>query len=606
MLWGLGGVAAFVVVLGVLAGAQLLRVADDLRSARQLLDDAGQKIEVGQLNTARTDLVRARELLTRANSRLYGKLSLDFVGVLPVARQNLDALRNTVGVALRMADGGERILSVTQPFENSQGNLEVPMRNGSVPLTAITTLQSEAADLAAVLPRQMPQRSSLLFGAIASAEDRTYREAVRRARQLDSVSRGLALLQDMSGGNGARRYLIAVANTAEMRGAGGMMLSYGTLSSSGGTFTLGDFGSIDDLRLDGPVPPDSFTAAGVKLPPDYLARWAPQQPTELWRNTTLAPDLAFDARIMSVMYQAKTGLKIDGVIQVDPAGLAAILKGIGPVDVPSVGTVTSTNVVSLTLNSAYTDFPNRDQRQEVLGDVAKATFKALVSGQYGTLRPLGQALHDAALTRHVIFYGASAATQALAASFDATGSLPAANTQDYALLTVQNFSKNKLDYYLDTSLSLSGSRIGGEPGNVSATISLTNTLPPGITSTYVTGPNAPGEQAGLYRGVVSLYLPPGTSIASSTGDTTSAAPAVTTEAGRTVATFGIDVPAQATRAVTLELRLAPRPAKVRYSLTLVPVPRVRPTIVSVDLEVGGQVIRRRGPLERLEVLSATK
>lgn len=606
ILWGLGGVAALVVVLGVLAGVQLMGVAGDLRHARRILDDAGQKVEAGQLTTARTELNNARRLLTRANSGLYGKITLDLVGVLPVARQNLDALRDTVAVALRMADGGERILAITQPFENSAGRLEVPMRGGSVPLPAITSLQSEAAALAAVLPRQMPHRSSLLFGAIANAQDRAYKEAVRRARQLDSVSRGLALLQDMSGGSGARRYLIAVANTAEMRGAGGMMLSYGTLSGQGGTFTLGDFGSIDDLRLDGPVPPDSFTAAGIKVPPDYLVRWAPQQPTELWRNTTLAPDFAFDARMMGVMYQAKTGLKIDGVIQIDPAGLAAILKGIGPVDVPSVGTVTAENVVDLTLNRAYTEFPNRDQRQEVLGDVAKSTFKALVSGQYGTLRPLGAALHDAAVTRHVIFYAASATTQAVARSFDATGSLPAANTQDYAMLTVQNFSKNKLDYYLDSSLSLSGSRVGGQPGSLTAAISLTNTVPPGLNSTYVTGPNASGEQAGLYRGVVSLYLPPGTSIARSTGDATSTAPAVTTEAGRTVVTFGIDVPAQATRAVTLQLTLAPRPAKVRYSLTLVPVPRVRPTTVSVDLDVGGQVVRRQGPLERLEVLTATQ
>jgi hypothetical protein len=365
-----------------------------------------------------------------------------------------------------------------------------------------------------------------------------------------------------------------------MRGAGGMILSYGVLESNNGTFTLGNFGNIDELALDGPVDP-----AQLKLPADYLARWNGLQPTMLWRNTTLAPDLHFDAPVMEAMFTKKTGLQVDGVIQIDPQGLAAILTGTGPIDVPTVGQVTADNVVDLTLNRAYIDFPNRDQRQEVLGDVAKGAFNALVNGQFSSLRPFGEALFKAASGRHLVFYADSDAVRTQTAFFGADGGLPDAGTQDYALLTVQNFSKNKLDYYVDTRLELTGTRPAGRPGDLTAVVTVTNNVPPGLASAYITGPNAPEQQAGVYRGTVSLYVPTGTTLLDTAGAAQPAA--LTTEAGRTLVTYDIELAAGASSSVSLHLSLAPRPAQVPYAMVLDPVPRVRPTSVAVDVDVGG-------------------
>ena len=49
--------------------------------------------------------------------------------------------------------------------------------------------------------------------------------AAERQPQLDAVSRGLELLGDIAGTDAPQRFLIAVANTAEMRGGGGMILA---------------------------------------------------------------------------------------------------------------------------------------------------------------------------------------------------------------------------------------------------------------------------------------------------------------------------------------------------------------------------------------------
>jgi hypothetical protein len=102
----------------------------------------------------------------------------------------------------------------------------------------------------------------------------------------------------------------------------------------------------------------------------------------------------------------------------------------------------------------------------------------------------------------------------------------------------------------------------------------------------------------LYRALVSLYLPNGTALAGADGATTQA-PGLTTEDGRTVVGYRIDVPPGASSIVTLHLTLAPRRRGQPYSLALVPIPRVRPTSVSVDVTADGNEIRRAlTPLDR--------
>ena len=600
--WIAGPLLVVLVVLGIFAAVRLATIAHDLDHARGLLDSASANVEAGQLGAARDELTQAQELLTKSNSRLYNNVSLDVLSILPVFHQNLDSLRSTVGLALRMTDGGTRILAITKPLEGANGHLEVPLLNGAIPLDAVHAAKAATEQLAAALPLTSSEpSSSLLLGPVKKAQHLLYQQAGRRRVQLDNVSRGLDLLASLSGDSAPRRYLIAVANTAEMRGAGGMILSYGTLTSNAGTFQLGDFGRIDDLALDQPVPP---TALG--LPTDYIKRWEGLDPTLLWRNTTLDPDFAFDAPVMEAMYTTKTGLPVDGVIQIDPAGLAAILQGTGPVQVDSVGQVDATNVVDLTLNRAYIDFPNRDQRQEVLGDVARAAFDALVHGEQHSLRPLGTALYQAAQARHLIFFANDAHDERVAGSFGATGSMPAADTQDYAVLTVQNFSKNKLDYYVDSSVRFEGVRAPGVTGHMRATITVANNAPPNGTANYVFGPNAAGEQRGLYRSIVSLYLPTGTSLASADAPDVTTAPVATSEAGRSVVTFGVDLRPGEQRTVTLDLLFPPRP-KGTYAFTLVPVPRVRPTTVAVAIDAGDGTTATRsdGPLQQVQTVSAS-
>jgi hypothetical protein len=297
------------------------------------------------------------------------------------------------------------------------------------------------------------------------------------------------------------------------------------------------------------------------------------------------------------MYQNATELGINGLIQIDAAGLGAILAGVGPVDVEGLGQVTATNVVPLTLNEAYTLFPDRDQRQEVLGDVAEAVFGRLVTGDYPDLRPLAQAVALATQQRHIVMWTPEAAAAGPLTYFHASGALPDPFRLDHAFLTVQNFSRNKLDYFVDTSVRMTGTRQARQVGELAVEVTISNQVPDGQPP-YVLGTEDTGANVdpGVYYGIASLYLPIGASL-ESIGGSAATQPALLSEGGRTLVGWEVLLAPGETSTVTFAISLPPRPSS-DYAMQLVPLPRVRPTTWTLDVDAGnGRRLQRDGPLE---------
>jgi len=593
----LGFLALGLVVLALACGLALLRVArsgQDLRKAQDFVQSAATAIEDGRLADARAALDEAQSLVLRANNDLYSAIELQLIGWVPVARENLESLRDSVGLAATVIDGGRRILDAATPLESPAGQFEVSLSDGTIPLDAVSKAQTEITALAVQLPSRVPSTEPrFLLGETRELRTAVYAEAAARRVQLDVLGHGLRLLEQLAGGDGPRRYLIAVANTAEMRGSGGMVLNYGVLEGSNGVIDLTAFGRIDELVLDSPVSSDL-------VPADYLARWNGFDPLLRWRQANLAGDFTVVAPVLEAMYTAATGQPVDGVIQIDPAGLAAVLDGVGPVVVPELGEVRGDNVVALTLNDAYVRFPGVEDRSDVLGDVAEAAFRRLVDGEIPSLRTLATRLAEAGAARHLLMHATGTRAQNELVSFGADGAYPADEEADAMALTVQNLSGNKLDYYLDTELRLTGSLAAGDVGAIEAEVVLTNTAPVDARRpVYIFGPGPTDTplRAGVARSLVTLYLPLGSSLEGVSGAAL-VQPAVSgTEAGRPFVSFTVDVGAGDAQSVTLQLRTAPSPAG-EEALTVVPSPRVRPTTLRVDIATAGGTLRGDVELDR--------
>lgn len=580
---GLVGVALVIVALGLL---RLRAIASDLSDARDALRDAELDVQEGRLLAARSALTRAERLVARANGAVHTSAELAPARLIPVVRQNVDALRRSVALALTLTNGGREVLDAAQPLQGRDGRLDVSLRSGVVPVAAVRDVGTALREVAFELPRgARPGR--WVMGPIRDLEADVLDEAARRRQQFVSVSRALEVLTEIAGGNGARRYLIAVANAAEMRGTGGMILSYGELVSADGKLSLERFGPIDDLALRG-------ESTGEPL--SYPERFAEYTPLTTWRNTNLSSDFTVVARVQEDLYTDVTGKPLNGVIQVDSFGLAALLRITGPVAVTGAPVIDANNVVPFTLNENYFRVTDRGARQEAQGEVAEAVFRRLVTGDFPAIRDLGAVIAEAAEGRHVMLHSTTPAIQRTVALLGADGALPDLGN-DFAHLTVQNFSGTKLDYYLDTSLDVAGGRPAGRVSRLKVRIEVGNTAPRDGRNVAVFGPIAPGFAPGEYRGLVSVYLPLGSHVSGSSGSDTLGPIATDTELDRTVVNYGISLPAGQRHVVTFDV-VVPSRAAQGYRFELVPAPRVRPTNVSLNLDLGDRSIRQTVPLRR--------
>jgi len=573
---GLGLLAVLLAAVSVVGVLHAVRLEKRLNGLSAELQVAQNDAEDGQLGAARQELSSVEASLSKVNSTLYTSPDFSILNLIPVAKQNLAAVRSGVRVALQLVGGGQAIFNAAAPFEGPNGHLEVALNGGEVPVDAVSSIQSVLAGVLTDLPASANvHHSRLVISQVRKAQERVYVEAAKRRAQLTSVQEALSLLQELSGGNGDRRYLIAVGNDAEMRGAGGMILSYGILESSKGKMTLAHIGPIDELKLSQPAP-NTF-------PKDFLATYGALQPSLEWRNSTLMSDFTIDAPVMEAMFTQATGKSVDGVIQVDSAGLGAILTGTGPINVDPLGAVTADNVVPLTLNQQYVLFPDRPVREEYLTAVARAAFTELTSGNFPSLRPLGTALLKATADRHIIMHSNDASTEGLITNLRFDGSLPGPGA-DFAQLTLQNFGGDKMDYYIQSSLTVNGRRPAGSIGRLAITIDVTNTAPPNGKPPYIFGPNTDSQDPpGVYRGAVVLYLPQGAYLSGTQADPTATTPTRGSQNGLTTVNYTIAIPAGGHSQVTLQIEMPPQPSGGGH-FSFVPTPRVNATQTAAHLK----------------------
>ncbi|MDQ2754762.1 MAG: DUF4012 domain-containing protein, partial [Actinomycetota bacterium] len=263
------GVGLLIVVVGAVSAIGVfhaLRLEKKLNNLSAQLQVAQNDAEDGQIAAARQQIATVETSLAAVNSSLYTSPDFSVLDMVPVARQNLSTVRDAVRVALQLVGGGEQIFNAAAPFEGANGHLDVALNGGQIPIASLQTIQGVLSSVLTELPASPPPSSSrLVIGRVRAAQQRVYTEAVKRRNQLTSVSESLNLINEIAGGNGDRRYLIAVGNSAEMRGAGGMILSYGVLDSTKGKITLSHFGPIDELKLTKPAPND--------FPKDFLATY---------------------------------------------------------------------------------------------------------------------------------------------------------------------------------------------------------------------------------------------------------------------------------------------------------------------------------------------
>ena len=273
----------------------------------------------------------------------------------------------------------------------------------------------------------------------------------------------------MLGGDGPRKYFLALQSNNELRGTGGLLGQWGIIAVDQGRVRLIKF-----------APNSALTNQVYNKPPldfgaDYRALYADQP--GLWASANLSPHYPYAAQLWLKMYADRTGQQLDGVITTDPVTLSYLLAVTGPVTTSSGQQVTASDVVPYVENGVYRDFANNDaQRKAVLEQVAKASFQAVLAGEG---RPAGllEALARAADERRLLIYSVHPDEQKLIDPTSVAGEVPQ-GAGPLAGLALINAGGNKLDYYLNAAMTYQVTGCGAQgQRHTRITVTIDNTVP---------------------------------------------------------------------------------------------------------------------------------
>jgi hypothetical protein len=296
----------------------------------------------------------------------------------------------------------------------------------------------------------------------------------------------------------------------------------------------------------------------VEAPPDYHARYDQFAPSSTLQNVNLSPDFPSVAGLL--MSQApQIGLgPIDGVLAVDPFGLAALLELTGPVDVSGWPTpIDASNAVNVTLRDAYAFFERTPERAEFLGDVAEVVVDEATSGTLGKPAQIARVLGGAAHEGHFKVAMARPAEQELAEVLGVAGQVTPVRS-DAVAVTTSNIAANKIDFYERRNVNYRV-QLDPDPGRRRAlasgtvTVELDNSAPGEGLPRIVIGPYLPERfEAGENRAYVSLYSPLALTGATLDGQPVDISSGV--ERGRNVYSLPVSTPSRTTKILTADLQ----------------------------------------------------
>lgn len=578
--WVLGALlagAGLALLLTVPAGVALARARGPLGAAAdaaQAALDAGRN---GHREEAAARFAEARGLFEEATRRLENPFAGLGRGV-PVISHNLGAARELAAIGETLAAAGHDVVTEVDPqrLRVRDGGLDLDELDRTAPALRRAHETIDAARLRAL----GIGRGGLLPPLGAALEELT-ENLTRAEREAENTALAAEVAPAVLGGDGPRRYFLAVQNTAEARATGGFIGNFGELVAEDGRVQLTRFGRIAELNEGGEG------ERALHAPGEFVSRYGRFEVERTWQNVNVSPDFPTVARVIEDLYPQSGGAVVDGVIAVDPAGLAALLELTGAVEVPGwPEAISAGNVVEVTLRDAYDAFPD-EERVEFLGLVANRVWRAVTTADLGDPAHVAGVLGEAVRGRHLIVHLVGPQEQELAERLGVAGRLPPAPA-DSLLVVNQNAAGNKTDYYLSRDVHY---RVRLDPRSgeravvdVELELDLVNGAPASGLSPTVIGPYDERFSPGENRTFLSVYTPFGAQAATLDGDPVPIESAV--ELGRRVYSVWVSMPPGSAHTLSFELTgEVALGAGGWYALDLLPQPRLVPDPVRVEVEV---------------------
>jgi hypothetical protein len=365
-------IAGVFTILLIVFSFQAAQANSALRLASNQAEVLQNQIIAGDDEGARATLVGLQSSTERARKKTSGPL-WDMGTHVPYFGKNVSAVQTVAEVVDDVARRAmPPVVSLTK-----QVNLNTfSPHGGKVNLAAIKKIRPsviEAADALTAANDKLAgiDAESLLVpirGPVATIQYKI------GSAQSAAVSGGTAarLMPSMLGANDTRRYLLLIQNNAETRPTGGIAGSFAILKADKGKLSMGEQGSIQDLRpFDKPV---------VPMTADEKSVFSSALVTDL-RDANFTPDFPRTGEITRAMVKKGLDVDVDGVISVDPVALGYILAATGPVTLSDGTVLDQSNAVDVLLNGIYRAYTDNDKQDDMFASAARKIFDVVKSGR---------------------------------------------------------------------------------------------------------------------------------------------------------------------------------------------------------------------------------
>jgi hypothetical protein len=588
---GLAALVGLGCALSLLLAAMVL---SDTRSGSDAARSALDQLRADDLEASAASFDDAGRRFSSVHDSLDGPLGV--VGrVVPVVSQNLDAVR-------RVAAAGEELATAGAASARSADYEGVKTNDGSIDLSALAAMQAPVARSATAAKGALETledvRTPWLLSTLEERLDDLQIELEDVEPSTRQASDALQIAPGLLGAEGEKRYLIALATPAESRLGGGYVGSYAVLTANNGHLALSTADTTGDATRN-------LTTDAERLdftpPPGWNERYASYDVDVFPGNITASPDWPTDTDVALQLFPQLPDVgPLDGAFYTDPAALAAILGFTGPVTLPEQGLeLDATNIERFLLVGQYELFPDQEERYEVLDDVVRSVFDALVNRPLPGAGQLFDHLGPAVAAGHLRFSVTDPAAEELFDEVGLSGRWETTPGADYLSVRTYDLRSNKLDYFLERTIGVQTQFDAGSGQFYSeVTVELTNTAPPSGLPPYVTGADFGDSAPGTVRDGLALFTP--SDLLRVQLDGSDVGVEQSTELGGNVFTVAVEVPPGTTRTVTYSLR--GHLASDTYELDVVPQALASPSAVTVSVAPLGAPERAttifEGALER--------
>jgi Protein of unknown function (DUF4012) len=505
----IGSGAAVSLTLWATLGAvtTLVIAAVPIERARTALDQIDISYSTSSLAEARIRLASASDQLEIANAALSSPLGYP-IRIVPVLAQHHAVPREIVAGLNEVVETAQDLIdrvdlvdgSTTTGFVN--GSLESVAAEVDALATDLSALHGTIEKLSRY--RIVPQLRDVLQYVFADLD--------RAIELMDGAADLAQVMPDLLGMSGPRRYFVAFATPSEARPGLGFIGNFAELTVDRGQLSLTRFGRTADLNAGNSDP----VTRVLRNNDAYATRYAPfgagggTEPAgnNWWSVVTMSPDMPSVSNVIATLYEQAGNLPLDGVITIDPTGLAELMNVSGPVTVASLGrTFDSSTVEDFLLREQYVLFADQQQgRVDFLEELSQTMLQQLTASSGQDAGRVADALRRGASSGHVTMWSRHPVEQSLFNRLDIAGNFEFDGGRDGLAITQLNSGANKIDAFMRRDIAYSAIVDEGT-GEIraTATVTLHNDVPAGLPE-YVSG-NVRGDVIGTNRCFVNLYSP---------------------------------------------------------------------------------------------------